>query len=183
VNNSSSNQCNLEERTAELPEFLSRDAFGCPRLTGHRASLLLPDCAEETSMSIQGDLMLIKHVLEWLICPSILLVLVASLIVRYRSDLDRILDEADSKDTEVLSIRWCWLPFRYGPFSWWECLLPGSRVFRVQARERSGKERTGYVLIGPRRLASRWESWESQSEQWYGTLTWRWAETRRSTSE
>jgi len=134
-------------------------------------------------MSIPDDLLSIKHLLEWIIYPCILLFGVASLIVRYRSDRDRILDEADSKDTEVLSIRLCWLPFRYGPFSWCECLLPGSRVFRVQAREPSGSERTGYILIGPRRLVSRWESWESRSQQWYGTLTWRWAEKRHTTSE
>jgi hypothetical protein len=115
---------------------------------------LLHDHAEDKSMSM-------KHILEWIIYPSILLALVAFLIVRYRSDRDRILDEADSKDVEVLSIRVCWLPFGYGPFSWWE-FLPGCRLFRVQARERSGKERTGYVLIGPRRLVSRWESWESK---------------------
>jgi hypothetical protein len=129
-------------------------------------------------MAIQDDLLSIKHVLEWIIYPSIVLLAAVSLICRYRSDRDRIRDEAESKDTEVLSIRLCWLPFCCGPFSWWECLLPGSRVFRVQARERSGNERTGYVLIGPRRLVSRWESWESRSEQRYGTLTWRWAENR-----
>jgi hypothetical protein len=134
-------------------------------------------------MSMPFDLLSIKHVLEWIIYPGILLALVGSLIVRYRRDRDRILAEADSNGAEVLSIRWCWLPFRYGPFSWWECLFPGCRVFRVQARERSRKERTAYVLIGPRRLVSRWQSWESRWEQSYGTLTWRWAEKRGSTSQ
>jgi hypothetical protein len=118
----------------------------------------------------------------WFAFPVILLVLVVSLIGRSRSDRDRILDEADSKDAEVLSTRWCWLPFRYGPFAWFECLFPGCRVYRVRARERSGAERTAYVLIGPRRFVSRWESWESRREQWYGTLTWRWAEECRTTS-
>jgi len=124
-----------------------------------------------------------QRVLAGIIYPITFLLLLAVLIARYRSDRDRILDEADSKGTEVVSIRWCWLPFRWGPFSWWESLLPGCRVFRVQARERSGKERTAYVLIGPRRLVSRWQSWESRSEEWYGALTWRWAETQRSTSK
>jgi len=119
----------------------------------------------------------------WIICLSIPLLLVPALIGRHRSDRDRILDEADSKDTEVLSIRPCWLPFCPGPYSWWECLIPGCRVFRVRVRERSGKERTAYVLIGPRRLVSRWESWQARSQQIYGTLTWRWAKKRRATSE
>jgi hypothetical protein len=133
-------------------------------------------------MAIQNDLLSIKDAIQWVICPGILLVLVTSLIARYRSDRDRILDEADAKDTEVLSIRWCWLPFCYGPFSVWECFFPGCRVFRVQVRERSGNERTGYVLIGPRRLVSRWQSWRSRSEQLYGTLTWRWAAKDRRPS-
>jgi hypothetical protein len=64
------------------------------------------------------DLWSIHRVLAWIICLSILFVLPASLVAWYRSDRDRILDEADSMDTEVLSIRWCWVPFRYGPFSW-----------------------------------------------------------------
>jgi hypothetical protein len=143
----------------------------------------MPVCAEDTSMPTQADLFSLKQIFEWIIYPSVVLAAVVSLLARYRSDRERILDEADSKDAEVLSIRLCWLPFRCGSFSLWERLLPGSRAFRVQAREKSGSERTGYVLIGPRRLVSRWDSWESRSEQSYGTLTWRWAETRRAARE
>jgi len=73
-------------------------------------------------MPIQAELLSIKHVLEWIIYPSVPLILVVSLIVRYRSDRDRILDEADSNGAGVLSLRLCWLPFGCGPFSWWECL-------------------------------------------------------------
>ncbi len=130
-------------------------------------------------MSIPETLLSIRHLLVFIV----LIVIVASLIVQYRGDRYRIRDEAESKGCEVLSIRWCWLPFSHGPFSWFECLVPGCRVFRVQARERSGRERTGFVLIGPRRPISRWNSEESESDQYYGTLTWRWAERRRSTSE
>jgi hypothetical protein len=95
---------------------------------------------------------------------------------RNRSDRDRIQDEADSKHCDVLSIRGYRLPFcHHGPFSWVECLPRYSRLYRVQARERSGKERTAYVLIGPRRLVSDYASREDR----YGTLTWRWEEKRR----
>jgi hypothetical protein len=79
---------------------------------------LLPCCAEDKSLSIEYDLRSIKRALEWVTRPSVLLLLVATLVGRYRSVRRRILDEADSKDTEVLSIRWCWLPFCTGPFSW-----------------------------------------------------------------
>jgi hypothetical protein len=130
-------------------------------------------------MSIPDYLLSIRHIVV-LIIP---VVVVATLIIQYRSDRDRISDEAESKGCELLSIRRCWLPFSDGAFSWLESHFPGCRLFRVQARERSGKDRTGYVLIGPRRLVSRWDSQESRSEQSYGTLTWRWAERRRSTSE
>jgi hypothetical protein len=132
-------------------------------------------------MSMPFDLLAMQRVPGWIILPGVLLILATSLIARYHRDRDRILDEAGSKDAEVLSIRWCWLPFGYGPFAWFEC-LPGCRVYRVRAGERSGAERTAYVLIGPRRLVSRWESWESRADQAYGTLTWRWTEKRRPTS-
>jgi hypothetical protein len=134
-----------------------------------------PGLAEGRSMPL--DLRTINLVLPWII----LIVLLGSAIVQERRDRDRIRDEADSKDAEVRSIRRCWLPFRYGPFAWFEC-LPGCRVYRVRAGERSRAERTAYVLIGPRRLVSRWESWESRADQAYGTLTWRWAEKRHPTS-
>jgi hypothetical protein len=133
-------------------------------------------------MFMPFDLLAMQPVLGWTILSAILLASAAALIAQDRSDRDRILDEAASNDAEVLSIRRCWLPFRYGPFAWFECLFPGCRVYRVRARERSGTERTAYVLVGPRRFVSRWESWESRSQQWYGTLTWRWAENRRSSS-
>ncbi len=133
-------------------------------------------------MSMPFDLLAVQREPGWIILPVVIFMLVASMIARDRSDRDRIRDEADSKDTGVLSIRRCWLPFRSGPFAWFERLLPGCRVYRVRARERPGTERTAYVLIGPRRLVSRWESWESRSEQAYGTLTWRWAENRRPMS-
>jgi hypothetical protein len=129
-------------------------------------------------MSMPFDLRTMNQVLPWII----LIVLLGSAIVQDRRDRDRIRDEADSKEAAVRSIRRCWLPFLYGPFAWFECLFPGCRVYRVRARERSGTERTAYVLIGPRRFVSRWESWESRAEQAYGTLTWRWAEKRRPTS-
>jgi hypothetical protein len=124
------------------------------------------------------DLRTINLVLPWII----LIVLLGSAIVQSRRDRDRIRDEADSKEVEVLSIRRRWLPFSYGPFAWFECLFPGCRVYRVRARERSGAERAAYILIGPRRFVSRWESWESRREQGYGTLTWRWAEKCRPTN-
>jgi hypothetical protein len=128
------------------------------------------------------NLLAIPGVPGWIILPGVLLILATSLIARHHRDRDRILDEAGSKEADVLSIRWCWLPIRCGPFAWFERLLPGCRVYRVRARERSGAERTAYVLIGPRRLVSRWESWESRADQAYGTLTWRWAEKGRTTS-
>jgi hypothetical protein len=133
-------------------------------------------------MSMPCDLLAMQPAPGWLILSAILLVSAVSLIAQDRTDRDRIRDEADAKDAEVLSIHRCWVPFRYGPFAWFECLFPGCRLYRVWARQRSGTERTAYVLIGPRRLVSRWESWESRSEQAHGTLTWRWAEKRRSTN-
>ena len=67
---------------------------------------------------------------------------------------------------KVLSNGWCWLPLYFRPFSFWESHFPGCRVFRVLVRERSGEQRTAYVLIGPRRFISAWQSCESRSEQW-----------------
>lgn len=133
-------------------------------------------------MPNQNDLLSTKHVMEWIIYPTVFLALATFQIKKYWSDRERIRDEADSQHAEVLSIRWCLLPFLRGPFSFWEC-LPGCRLFRVRARDRSGEERIAYVLIGPRRVVSRWQSWESRREQWYGTLTWRWATSRRRTSD
>ena len=133
-------------------------------------------------MSMPFDLLAMQRVPDWIILTGFLVALVASLIAQYRSDRGRIGDEADTKGAEVLSIRRCWLPFCYGPFAWFECLFPGCRVYQVRARERSGAERSAYVLIGPRRFMSRWESWDSRAQQWYGTLTWRWAEKHRPTS-
>lgn len=128
------------------------------------------------------DLLATQSLADWIMVPIILvagpLLVIAGLIVRGRHDRIRVWDEADWKHVKVLSIRRCWLPCSFGPFAWFEYIVPGCRVYRLRAREQSGTKRTAYVLIGPRRFV--WGKSRDAQEERMGTLTWRWAEPRRS---
>ncbi len=116
---------------------------------------------------------------------TMILIVVAfvSWVIQGRSDRERIHEEAEKQHAEVWTIRRCWIPFRTGPFEWFEVIFPGSRLFWVKARDRGGQKRTAYVLIGPRRFIGRWATWDSRMEQWYGTLTWRWAGRHHSRTD
>lgn len=96
--------------------------------------------------------------------------------LRYRRDRGRILEEAEKQRCETSSIRWLWLPWGHGPFSWWEWGVAGCRTYRIRCRKATGQERIAYVLIGPRRPMTAWDStWSERAwERWHGTLTWRW---------